>query len=427
MSFGSTNPASSHPAASVSSVAATVRTGTQAPIGWATLVTLALLSAAAPLSIDLYLSAFPAMAVELSTSATGVQLSLTAFLIGAGLGQVVFGPWSDRAGRFLPLLVGLGMFLGASVVAVTAGSIEVLIVARLFQGLGGAAGMVLGRAMILDREAGREAARALNLMMMVGGVAPVVAPLVGSMLADRIGWRGLLSIVGGLGLVSLVATLLFVRESLPASMRAGGRVDGAGGARPWHALLQRGYVGNVVAFGFAMAIMMAYISASPFVYQNLIGLSTEQYGLAFAANAIGMTVATALSARLTRRFTTRTLTATGLLMSTAAVVAILIVTVAGASSMWLMVSLFLAIAPLGLVFGNATALALQAVPRSATGTASALLGLLQFVLAGVVAGLVGIAGEETTLPLALTMLGSAIIALAGFAVARGSAASSDTA
>jgi DHA1 family bicyclomycin/chloramphenicol resistance-like MFS transporter len=344
-----------------------------------------------------------------------VQLSLTAFLVGAGVGQVVFGPWSDRAGRMVPLLTGLGVFIAASAVAVAAGSIEVLVLARLAQGLGGAAGMVIGRAMILDRESGPAAARALNLMMMIGGVAPVVAPLAGSLLADSIGWRGLLSIVGALGVASLVATLAFVRESRPKAVRDAARTDARGS---WSGLLRRGYVGHVIAFGFGMAIMMAYISASPFVYQDLIGLGTEQYGFAFAVNAIGIVAATAVSARLTKRYSIRTLTAAGLTISLAAVLVILVLTLTGVAAVWLMAPLFFAIAPLGLVFGNATALALSAVPPAATGAASAFLGLLQFVLAGVVAALVGLGGEGTTLPLALTMLGAAVVALLGLLLGK---------
>ena len=378
-------------------------------IGTPTLIALAMLAAVAPFGIDLYLSAFPAMTSDLSTSATGVQLSLTAFLVGAGVGQVLFGPWSDRIGRMVPLLTGLAVFIAASAVAVAAGSIEVLVIARLAQGLGGAAGMVIGRAMILDRESGPAAARALNLMMMIGGVAPVVAPLTGSLLADAIGWRGLLSIVGALGVLSLAATLAFVRESRPKAVR----VAGARGS--WAGLLDRGYIGHVIAFGFGMAIMMAYISASPFVYQEMIGLSAPMYGLAFAANAIGLVGATAISSRLARRFSIRALAAAGLVISLAAVLVILILTLTGAPAAWLMPPLFLAIAPLGLVFGNATALALSAVPPAATGAASAFLGLLQFVLAGIVAALVG---DGSTLPLALTMLTAAVVALLGLALGR---------
>lgn len=386
-----------------------------AVIGLAMLLTLALLSAVAPLAIDLYLSTFPVIMADLSTTATGVQLSLTAFLFGAGLGQLIFGPWSDRVGRLGPLLTGLVLYAGASILAVAAPSIQILVAARLLQGIGGAAGMVLARAIILDLEQGPAAARALSLMMAIGGIAPVIAPLTGSLLADTLGWRGLLTIVASLGLIALVTTLLFVRESLPRPERE--RLAQQRRPGSWRALISRGYLGNVTAFAFGMAIMMSYISASPFLYQDLIGLDVVSYGIAFAANAIGMVITTIISARLTPRVSVRTLARTGLLISLAAVLAILVISISAAPPSWLILPLFLAIAPLGLVFGNTTALALEAVPHFSTGTASAFLGLLQYLLSGIVAALVGIGGEGTTLPLALTMLGAAVISLIGLASA----------
>jgi len=394
------------------------------PIGSTMLFVLALLAGLAAFSIDLYLPAFPVMAEELSTTATGIQLSLTAFLIGAGAGQLVFGPWSDRAGRMTPLLAGLALFLAASIATVFATSAEMLVIARLLQGLGGAGGMVIGRAIILDRATGKEAARALSLMMLIGGVAPVIGPVVGGVLAEPIGWRGLLAIVAGLGLAALVATLMFVRESLPRAEREARKATAQPGIGK--TLLSRAYLGHVAAFAFGMAIMMAYISASPFIYQTMIGLSPVGYGIAFAANAVGMMVATTLSARLVSRVTVRALTATGLAVSLAAILVLLAFSVAGAPAGWLIMPLFFSIAPLGLVFGNATALALSAVPPSATGTASALLGLLQFALAGIVAGLVGIGGEHTALPLAITMLVSALTAILGLVVAGNNAAEQTT-
>lgn len=386
-----------------------------AVIGLAMLLTLALLSAVAPLAIDLYLSTFPVIMADLSTTATGVQLSLTAFLFGAGLGQLIFGPWSDRVGRRGPLLTGLVLYAGASILAVAAPSIQILVAARLLQGIGGAAGMVLARAIILDLEQGPAAARALSLMMAIGGIAPVIAPLTGSLLADTLGWRGLLTIVASLGLIALVTTLLFVRESLPRPERE--RLAQQRRPGSWRALISRGYLGNVTAFAFGMAIMMSYISASPFLYQDLIGLDVVSYGIAFAANATGMVITTIISARLTPRVSVRTLARTGLLISLAAVLAILVISISAAPPSWLILPLFLAIAPLGLVFGNTTALALEAVPHFSTGTASAFLGLLQYLLSGIVAALVGIGGEGTTLPLALTMLGAAVISLIGLASA----------
>lgn len=389
------------------------RTGS---VGGGLLFALALLAGLGSFAIDLYLPAFPAMTVDLSTTATGVQLSLTAFLIGAGAGQLVFGPWSDRVGRMVPLFSGITLFLTASVLAVFAGSIEVVVVARLLQGLGGSAGMVIGRAIILDKAEGAAAAKGMSLLMLIGGVAPVLAPIVGGVFAEPIGWRGLLGIVGALGFVAFLAAALFVRESLPRDVREHRRKTGGDGA--WKSLVSRGYLGNLTAYAFGMAIMMAYISASPFVYQEMVGLGTIGYGIAFAVNAVGLVTATSISARLVGRVGARSLTITGLAISLVAIMAILVISLSGLSAVWLMAPVFFAIAPLGLVFGNATALALSSVPHTTTGIGSAFLGALQFALAGVVAGLVGIAGEDTAVPLALTMLGAAVIALVGVAIGQ---------
>ena len=383
----------------------------------AALVTLGLLAAAAPLSTDLYLAAFPTMTLDLGTTATGVQLSLTAFLVGAGLGQIVFGPWSDRVGRMLPLTTGLGVYVAASVVAATAPDVAVLVVARLVQGIGGSSGMVIGRAMVLDRLRGVGAARALNVMMAMGGIAPVVAPLLGSLLVVPLGWRGLLWIITGLAGVSLLASVLVLRESLPRAEREARRTSREGSAG--RSLLARAYVGNTLAFGFAMGVLMAYISASPFVYQKVVGLGEVAYGIAFAVNALGMAAMTMVSSRLARRFSLRALSSCGLGLSAAGVVATLVCAVGGVSSWVLMVPLFVAVAPLGIVLGNVSALAMSAVSPRSTGLASAFLGLLQFVLAGTVAALVGLGGEDTAVPMAVIMLASVLLSLGGLSLGRG--------
>ena len=184
------------------------RPASGARIGGFLLVTLALLAAAAPFATDLYLPAFPAMVDDLGTGSIGVQLSLTAFLVGVGVGQVMFGPLSDRIGRRGPLLVGTAVYVLAGAATALAPTIGLLVAARFVQGVSGAAGMVIGRAIIADLARGRQAARAFSVMMLVGGVAPVVAPLAGSLLAGPVGWRGLLWIVAAIGALALVAAAL---------------------------------------------------------------------------------------------------------------------------------------------------------------------------------------------------------------------------
>ncbi|MCS5723564.1 multidrug effflux MFS transporter [Herbiconiux sp. CPCC 203407] len=398
------------PAPSTSASASTARDG-RAGITPGLLVVLALLSAIAPIGTDLYLPAFTQMTGDLDASATEVQLSLTAFLLGVAGGQLVFGPLSDRFGRFRPLLIGSVICVVASAAAALAPTIGVLVVARLVQGMAGAAGMVIGRAMVSDLASGRAAARAFSLMMIVGGVAPVLAPFIGSLLTDVVRWRGILWVVTGLAVVMLVAVVVVVRET-HTGRRPLDRSAGVGK----RALLSRTYLGNLLAFGFGFSVMMAYISASPFVYQVMVGMTPLQYGLSFGVNAVGLVGMSAISARLTSRFAPRRLLGTGLTLVLAATVVLLTLVLTGAPAALLPIPIFVAVASLGLVMGNATAGALSAVPHIA-GLGSAVLGALQFGLAALVSPLVSLGGEASALPLAIVMCSSAVIAVTAFLVA----------
>ncbi|MEE4025787.1 multidrug effflux MFS transporter [Gordonia sp. PKS22-38] len=386
-------------------------------VGGPLLLVLALLSAVAPFATDMYLPAFPQMTDELSASATAVQLSLTAFLIGVTLGQLVFGPISDRWGRLRPLLVGAALCVVASAVAVWAPSVAVLVIARFVQGLGGAAGMVIGRAIISDLVTGKAAARVFSLMMIVGGVAPVIAPLVGGFLVGPIGWRGILAVVLGLAVLMLLSIIVVVRETLPPQRRARTTGEHADSGSPLKALSSRAFVGYTCAFAFAFSVMMAYISASPFLYQEMIGLGTVGYGLAFGANALALMTVSGLAARLTRTHSVRRLVGIGIGLVVAATMTFGLLVLAGLPPGWLAIPIFVAVGSLGLVFGNATALALQAVPHAA-GSASAILGAMQFGLAALVSPLVSIRGEDTAGPLAIVMIASALIALVAFTLAE---------
>jgi len=383
------------------------------------LVTLALLASAAPFATDLYLPAFPQMVNDLATSATGVQLSLTAFLIGAGLGQVVFGPLSDRVGRLRPLLVGTAVYVLASAAAALAPTIGLLVAARLLQGLTGAAGMVIGRAVISDLAHGAEAARGFSIMMLVGGVAPVLAPLAGSLLVDGLGWRGLLWIVAGIGVISLGAVLCFVRETRPQAVRDAQRAHQTGWAELGR-LANRRFLGNAVAHAFAFATMMAYISASPFLYQDLMGFDAVGYGLAFGLNALALAAVGGVAARLARRHSAVRLSRVGLAVNLGSIATLALLSATPVPAIWLSLPIVVAVSSLGLVMGPTTALALEQVPGAA-GLGSAALGLLQFGIAGAVAPLVSIGGTSVV-PLAVTMLVASIIANLGFLATRRSLA-----
>lgn len=381
------------------------------------LVVLALLNAVAPVATDLYLPAFPEMAAELQASATAVQLTLTAFLLGLTFGQLLFGPLSDRLGRRGPLIVGALLCVVASVVAATAPNIGILVAARFAQGFTGAAGMVIGRAVISDLTTGKTAGRAFSLMMIVGGVAPVVAPFAGGLLVGPFGWRGILWVVCAITVAMLVASVAVIRESHSPHRRAELKAAAAQGVSPSSALRSRAYVTNTLTFAFGFSVMMAYISASPFVYQVMVGLTPTQYGIAFGVNALGIVTVSSLSARLNRSMSTTTLLGVGLALTVAATAVLLGLALTGAPAWLLPIPIFVAVACQGLILGNATALALAAVPRAA-GSGSAGLGALQFGLGAAVSPLVSLGGEHTALPLAVVMVTLAVLALAAFGASR---------
>jgi DHA1 family bicyclomycin/chloramphenicol resistance-like MFS transporter len=308
-------------------------------------------------------------------------------------------------GRRRPLIVGTALYVVAGVAAALAPTLAAVVACRAVQGLAGSSGMVLGRAIISDVAQGREAARAFNLTSVVLGIAPVAAPLVGSLLAAAIGWRGLLMIVAGIGLATLAAVVLVVPETHPVRAAAG-RPAGQGGG--W---VSRPYLGYTLTFVLAYAAMMGFISASPFVYQVVIGMGEIAYGVLFGATAGSIALVTYVAARLIRRVRPARLLRVGvlILLGSAAVLAAL---VAGhAAPAWLIAPLTVGIAALGLVLGNAPALALGAVPHS-VGLASAWLGASQFVVGALVSPLVGIAGEHSTAPLAITFGAAALLAAA---------------
>ncbi|WP_454049344.1 Bcr/CflA family efflux MFS transporter [Cellulomonas sp. Marseille-Q8402] len=369
----------------------------------ATTAVLAALTAIAPLATDMYLPAFPQLATELGTSASAVQLSLTTFMIGLALGQLVIGPLSDQRGRRGLLVAGTAVCAAAALACAFAPSIAFLVAARFLQGFSGAAGMVLSRAVISDRARGTAAAQLFGLMMLIQGVAPVLAPLLGGSLVGAVGWRGVFGILAGLSALMLVGVLVLVPETLPRERRtSGGLAATLRDARS--VLTNRRYLGWTGALVLSFAAMFAYISASPFVLQNVLGLSVVGYSLAFAANALGLSVVAGLSAQLVARVAPRRLLVAGVTaLAALSVLLLLDVVVLGLPRWPTLVLLFLAVSSLGLVLGNATTLATGEVAHAA-GTGSAVMGALQFGLGAVVSPLVGLAGEHDALPMAVTMV-----------------------
>ncbi|MFG1921039.1 multidrug effflux MFS transporter [Cryptosporangium sp. NPDC048952] len=385
---------------------------------------LALLSAIAPLATDMYLPGFPTMADELGTDAASVQLTLTTFMAGLAIGQLVIGPLSDRWGRRRPLLIGAAVCVIASALCAVAPNVGALIAFRFLQGFAGAAGVVLGRAIVADTVRGAAAARIFSVLMTIGGIAPVVAPLLGGALLGPVGWRGVFVVLTVLALVMLAGSFFVLRESLPASARQGGGLAATfRGART--VLSNRQFLGYTLAFVFSFGTLFGYISASPFVLQTVFGLSSGWFSVAFAANAAGVTVASLLNARLVGRFGPRRLLVLGLGSLATWSFLLFVLAVTGTLALWsVLVLLWLTIFSLGFVMGNATSLAIAQTP-SAAGTGSAVIGAGQFALAAVVSPLVGLGGEGTAVPMAIVMVVSAVVSVLALAFLTRGATSRD--
>lgn len=382
------------------------------PVGPALIAVLALLTAVAPLATDMYLPAFPEMSDELGTGASGIQLTLTAFLLGLGLGQLFIGPLSDTFGRRRPLLAGSLVCLLAGVACAVAPTVEILGVARFVQGLSGAAGVVLARAIISDTARGTAAAKLLGVVMIISVIAPVVAPVSGGAIINAGGWRMVFAVLAVLTLLMFLGAAVFARESLPAAARTRGGITATlRSAR--EVLANRNYTGYLLTFCFAFAALFAYISGSPFVMQDVMGLSAGTYSLLFGLNALVIVVTSSIAAALAGKVAYRTMIALGL-VSAGLATAGLVTTVALDTPTVPTLILFAWFqGSLGFIFSNATTLALAETDKHA-GTGSAFLGFLQFMLAAAVSPLVGLWGEDTAAPMAVLMIGSIAAAVLAF-------------
>ncbi|MET3804845.1 DHA1 family bicyclomycin/chloramphenicol resistance-like MFS transporter [Nakamurella sp. UYEF19] len=369
----------------------------------ALLVTLGALSAFGPLCMDMYLPALPGLAISLSSTASAAQLSLSACIIGLGLGQLVVGPFSDRLGRRRPLLVGLLLFVLTSALCAVTTSMTVLIVLRLLQGTAGAAGIVLCRAIVADRFTGKAAAAYFSTIAAINGLAPIPAPILGAQVL-RIGtWRTVFWVLTGVGLALLVLTVVFVGESLPAGRRSTAGVFGS--LQAFSTLLKdRVFVGYALAGGTVSAALFGYISASPFLLQDGFGLSPQVFSFCFAANAFGIVLMSTLSRYLLARTTSVPLLRWGV-WQCAVGAALLAMTLLGRFGLpMLLVALFVMVSSVGFALPHSSVLAMD-LHRSVAGSASALLGAFQYACGAVTARLVGFGDKTGGHALAFTALG----------------------
>ncbi|WP_329241967.1 multidrug effflux MFS transporter [Streptomyces canus] len=382
------------------------------------LVTLLLggLTATPPLAMDMYLPSLPEVTDALHAPAATVQLTLTACLLGMALGQLVVGPMSDRWGRRRPLLAGLVVYVVATALCAVAPTVEFLVGFRLAQGLAGAAGIVIARAVVRDLYDGVAMARFFSTLMLIGGVAPIVAPLIGGQILRVTDWRGVFVVLTVIG--ALLAALVWARlpETLPTAERHTGGVGEALHSMR-RLLADLPFTGYLLTGGFAFAALFAYISASPFVIQEIYGASPQTFSLLFGVNSVGLVVVGQINGKvLVGRVSLNRVLGVGLLIVTAAAAALLLMATGTFGEVGLApvaTALFVLMSAMGITLPNAQSLALLRTKHSA-GSASALLGTSSFLIGAIASPLVGMAGEDTAVPMAVVQLAAALVALTCF-------------
>ncbi|MGW2439526.1 Bcr/CflA family multidrug efflux MFS transporter [Streptomyces goshikiensis] len=374
------------------------------------------LTALPPLSMDMYLPALPEVTTALHSPAATIQLTLTACLAGMALGQLVIGPMSDKWGRRGPLLAGMVVYVLATALCALAPTAGTLIAFRLLQGLAGAAAIVIARAVVRDLYDGVEMARFFSTLMLISGTAPIIAPLIGGQVLRFADWRGVFAV---LTVVGLALTLLVWRglgETLPAERRQTGGVGAA--LRTMRGLLaDRVFAGYMLAGGFGFAVLFSYISASPFVVQEIYGASPQAFSLLFGLNSVGLIAVGQINGKLlVGRVSLDKALASGLGTITLASVALLLMSTGVFGEVGLVpiaAALFVLMSAMGLVLPNTNAQALMRTPHAA-GSASALLGTSSFLVGAIASPLVGIAGEGTAVPMAVVQLACSLLSVGCF-------------
>jgi DHA1 family bicyclomycin/chloramphenicol resistance-like MFS transporter len=364
-------------------------------------VVLGLLVGLGPFTIDLYLPALPVISDELRASEATIQLTLTATMIGFGLGQLVIGPWSDTVGRKLPLILATVLHVGASLGVAFSPDIEWVLVFRVLQGAGAAGGGVVAMATVRDLFGGQPLVRMLSRLALVTGLAPILAPVIGSQLLAVLDWRGLFLALAGYGVVVTVLAATLIVETLPRERR---RVKGhSTTAQRYQAVLSdRVFIGVALIAGLMFAGLFAYLSASSFVFQEVYGLDAQQFGIVFAINSVGLAVASQVASRLMRRFAPPKILAISLPLMGIAGFGAAGAAALGAPFAVILACTFVFLSCAGLSFPCIQVTALS--PHGAeAGTAAALLGAINFGLASAAAPIVGLFGTESAIPMGLGM------------------------
>ena len=373
-------------------------------------IILAVLSLIAPLAIDMYLPALPFIAQSLGATDGQAQLTLPTYFAGFAIGQAFYGPIADRFGRKPPLYFGLAIYIFASIGCALAPNVDTLIALRFLQAAGGCAGTVVARAMVRDLFTGADAIRVYSRVLLVFGVGPILAPMIGSGVLLWFGWREIFWLLTAIGILSMVLIFIRMPESLnPAHVRPL-RLESII-VNYWRLFTHRNFVGYALTGGFMMAGTFAYIAGLPFVIVKIYGYPDYIFSWVFGINAVGFIIASQINVRAQRTYSPERVLLTALLLQMIAAAVFVIDVIAGWGGLFgILVPLFVWIATMGFVIPNTTGLAMGPFAANA-GAASAMLGVLQFVLAALSSGLVAAAADGTALPMVGCMALFSLVAL----------------
>ncbi len=375
-----------------------------------TIIVLGLLSAIGPFSIDMYLPGFKTMAADLNTDVSRIQLSLTSFFLGIGIGQLLYGPLLDRFGRKWPLLIGLTIYFGASIACALTQSAEELIIYRFIQALGGCSGMVAARALVRDLFPPSDSAKVFSLLMLVIGVSPIIAPTVGGYIITYMDWHLIFLILSAFGAL-LIACVLFL---LPEGRKANPGLS----LKPiptlknfWEVLGKRQFFMYSCCGALAASGMYAYLAGSSYVMIEIYEVSEQQYGWIFGFLACALVASSQLNVLALNRFNSADIARLALFVQVGAGLSLVLLTLTGLINLYLTMALiFLVMTCQGFIFPNASGLAINPFSRLA-GSASALLGCMQMSIGSLSSGAVSWLHNGTALPMAIVMAGCSFLSL----------------